>query len=343
LPRDTVTYVPGVRGIYKLNAAINCADTLREGLEKTKSAAEWLLGGIRIDNYFAVDMNTMIMIGDAIGGIDFDLEMTYTGHSGKTYYSGMQHLDGTGITDYLRARTNATVNYTDIGRTNRQRQIMLAIFEKLKGDEDMLWNVLNTAIEMPDGFYTDITTAVLLRYAVLLSSILNIDEADIGMHVFTGPYRGTLEWNFTFTDQENRLSVIEEVYGVAAEPIPYVSSQYAQWLLDSGFSSVHYISVARELLDDIYAKNAGGMTAEQLAACQAFELAFRDAVSTFETAANTLSADDTRAMEEARKTLHDAGNAYAEAIGYSGTLAWAHNRSYWYDDTYINEYQVDWR
>ncbi|MFH1512821.1 MAG: LCP family protein, partial [Bacillota bacterium] len=39
LPRDTVTYVPGVRGIYKLNAAMNCAQSLREGLENTKRAA----------------------------------------------------------------------------------------------------------------------------------------------------------------------------------------------------------------------------------------------------------------------------------------------------------------
>ena len=81
------------------------------------SAVEWLLGGIRIDYYFAVDMNTMIALGDTIGGVDFDVEMSYTGHSGAEYHMGMQHLDGVGITDYLRARTNATVDGTDIART----------------------------------------------------------------------------------------------------------------------------------------------------------------------------------------------------------------------------------
>ena len=47
-------------------------------------------------------------IGDLIGGIDYDLDMAYTGSSGRTYQKGYQHLDGTGIYDYMRARRNAT-------------------------------------------------------------------------------------------------------------------------------------------------------------------------------------------------------------------------------------------
>ena len=76
LPRDTLTYVPGVMGIYKLNAAINCADTTDEGLQRIQDAASWLLGGVKIDRYCAVDMNAMIEIGDLIGGVDLDVEAT---------------------------------------------------------------------------------------------------------------------------------------------------------------------------------------------------------------------------------------------------------------------------
>lgn len=48
LPRDSLTYVPGVRGIYKLNGAVNCGDTLEEGLECACAAASWLLGGVEV-------------------------------------------------------------------------------------------------------------------------------------------------------------------------------------------------------------------------------------------------------------------------------------------------------
>lgn len=110
IPRDTVTYVPGVRGLYKLNAAFNCADTLEEGFRNACEAASWHLGGIKIDYYVCVDMNAMIRLGDQIGGVDMELEMNYHGSGGRYYRKGFQHLDGQGMMDYARARKNATVN-----------------------------------------------------------------------------------------------------------------------------------------------------------------------------------------------------------------------------------------
>ena len=121
LPRDSLTYVPGVRGIYKLNAAINCADSTREGLELVCKAVTWHLGGVEVSRYIAVDVRSMIQLGDAIGGVDFDLEMSYTGS--RFYRKGRQHLDGLGMMDYVRARQNATVGINDLGRTERQRRM----------------------------------------------------------------------------------------------------------------------------------------------------------------------------------------------------------------------------
>ncbi len=343
LPRDTVTYVPGVRGIYKLNAAMNCAPSLREGLENTKRAAEWLLGNIKIDYYFAVDMQTMIALGDAIGGADVELEMRYQGSSGKWYHKGLQHLNGVGIMDYVRARTNATVNYTDIGRTNRQRETMLAIFRKLRNDKAAVLNLLDIAPTLYEHFVTDIDAAGTERLISLLPVILGIDAETVGSYVLTGSYRGMLEWNFTYTDQDNRLSVLREVYGIAAQPIPYVSTRYAQWLRDSGFSSVHSFFVAREFMEAVNGTDGNALTDAQAEAYGAFEAAYQSAVSAFSTAADTLDSGDTRAMVAARKALRDAGDACAQAIGYAGDLPWQNDSELWYEDPYINEYQLDWR
>ncbi len=54
-----------------------------DGFQKACEAASWLLGGIKINYYCAVDMRAMIAIGDTIGGVDFKLEMSYKGQFGK--------------------------------------------------------------------------------------------------------------------------------------------------------------------------------------------------------------------------------------------------------------------
>ena len=48
LPRDTLSYVPGARGIYKVNAAVNCAPDLESGIQKTLQTISRHLGGIEI-------------------------------------------------------------------------------------------------------------------------------------------------------------------------------------------------------------------------------------------------------------------------------------------------------
>ncbi|MDO4573073.1 MAG: LCP family protein, partial [Clostridia bacterium] len=56
LPRDTYAKIPGVDGIYKLNAAINCGGGFEDpnggGFLKTCEAASWMLGGIPVDYYY---------------------------------------------------------------------------------------------------------------------------------------------------------------------------------------------------------------------------------------------------------------------------------------------------
>ena len=99
IPRDTVTYVPGVQGVYKLTSAVNCADDLNKAFQRCCDAASWMLGGVRIDYYACVDMNAMIKLCDHIGGAEIDVEMGYNGGSGRYYSSGRQHLDGQGLMD----------------------------------------------------------------------------------------------------------------------------------------------------------------------------------------------------------------------------------------------------
>ena len=218
IPRDSLTYVPGVKGIYKFNGSINCADTLEEGFMRACDAASWHLGGIRVDKFVAVDATALIALGDAIGGVDFDVDMNYQGIHRK-YENGMQHLDGEGILDYMYARQNATKDANDLGRTRRQRDMLAAIFAKVKREPALLMKALDVYLDGKLNILTNIGVADALKMA---KTALSVDLGCVTTHVLEGPYR-PFKMNFTFNDQEIRRQVIREVYGVDVPPLDYDS------------------------------------------------------------------------------------------------------------------------
>lgn len=336
LPRDTFTYVPEVHGIYKLNAAFNCADSIEEGFERICSAASWLLGGVPIDHYCAVDQNAMIKLGDFIGGVDLDVEMTYSGAYGK-YSKGMQHLDGRGMMDYVRARQNATVNANDLGRTARNRQMITAIFQKIKSNASLLKSGWDYANSGEINFFTDMTLAKVLNLA---NKVKNADT--IGSHVLTGKYRFALDnWNFTFTEQANRIDVIKQVYGIDVPELPYVSYEYTKWLFEEGFITVRYVSYTRDMLEKFGQQE--NLTEAQSAALSKLEAELAETITAFDAAADSMGEGSTQtAMIKARRAMRDAANEVSllftgeEINWYSGKL--------WFADPAINEYsEVIWQ
>lgn len=337
LPRDTITYVPDVHGIYKLNGAFNCADTLEEGFERVCDAASWLLGGIPIDHYCAVDMAAMIALGDYIGGVDMELEMNYTGNSGKHYNRGKQHLDGTGIMDYVRARRNATSNANDIGRTGRQRQAMTAIFKKLRNNSSLIKRSWDYANSGDINFFTDMSLGKVLN---LLNKVQKSEQ--IGSHVITGDYRGALNgWNFTFTDQANRIDIIKKVYGVEVSELPYVSYRYTQWLMQEGMHTAQNISVAQKIMK--YASEQTDLDERQQQAVAQLTVETDAAIQAFEQAADSLLEQDQSKMVQQRKKLVDAGKTAYELLGSPSLGTMWQNGEFWYYDTNVNEYQYSWQ
>jgi polyisoprenyl-teichoic acid--peptidoglycan teichoic acid transferase len=340
LPRDTLTYVPGIKGIYKLNAAINCGGgKTEEGFAKACEAVSWMLGGIKIDYYCAIDMKAMVAIGDAISGVEFNLDMNYTGAYGK-YHKGMQHLNGKGIVDYLRARRNATVNANDIGRTGRQRELIFAIFEKTRGNPALLSNVLSTVQKMDDAIFTNMSAADVMSYLPLA---LELDVSKVGSYVITGKYRTALQgWNFTFTDQETRKEVIQKVYGIEVPELKYVSYEYSKWLVNDGLEVVRYLSVAKLLREEVSKYDEAAMNAAQKEALAAFDLAYTQTQDAFDTAADSMSKADTELMADAINELRKHGDALYKLFDGIAKLAWTTGK-YWYADRMINEIDVNFR
>ena len=333
IPRDSYTYIPGVKGIYKFNGAINCADTLEEGFMLACDAASWHLGGIEITKYIAIDATALVALGDAIGGVDFDVDTRFSGDAGKWYNTGMQHLDGMGIMNYMRARKNATTDYNDLGRTKRQRAMMKAIFSKIKQNPSLITDILSIYQKGELNIFTNISV---LQALTLAPMALSLDADSVSTHVLEGKYK-TFMKNFTFNDQAHRQQVIKEVYGLDVPQMQYVSYKYTKWLTESGLTTAKYINMARAVLE--YAKGVEG--AADTETYKALDEAIDACILAFDQAADTNATADSNAMIKARNAMKPAVEAAAKAFKYPDKIKWGRNE-YWYNEPMINERWLNW-
>lgn len=177
--RDLYADIPEV-GVRKLNASCAygganlCVETIKSNY------------GVKIDNYAMVDFNAMIDIVNALGGIELEMSAAEAevansyalgmaeanGDSYDSYISqtdGMKYLNGYQAVAY--ARNRYTGNTYDFGRTERQRKVMLAIFEKAKNGGI---GSLTTAAQSVLPYVThNIDTKDLMELITLLPSLLD--------------------------------------------------------------------------------------------------------------------------------------------------------------------------
>ncbi len=337
LPRDTLTYVPGVNGVYKLNAAINCAESFAEGIETVQNTVAWLMGGIRPDHYLVLAPHLVEQIGNKIGGLDIDVEMSYTGHSGRSYTAGYQHLDGVGIMDYARARRNATKNKDDYGRTGRQRAVLNALFDKISRDTDLAYDVLDVIVENFDRyFFSDLSVAALWE---MLPVVDEVATGSIGNYVMSGELVMAMKY-FTsnFFDQQQRQNIISEVYGVEVPQQRLNSHGYLNYLVKGGFELVKAVHICDRVV--AWAKNAG-YSGELLQTAQNARLDAIDALSAVD---DTLTRNATVKAEKMTSALKQAVANLKKGCGYPEKLSWAIVQTdHWYMDPAIQQYyEIDW-
>ena len=384
LPRDTLTTAPGYYGYYKLNGVFNVglggwkrptgkSDELAEGFLLTCRAAEEWLGGISIPYYYGVDFQAVIDIVDAIGGIDYDVDQWFTAMSGKRSYSkGRHHLDGDAVMGYLRIRQQA--DGLDSSRTARQRRMMVAIFKKLKneGKLSQIPALINAA---NSGIYTNTTlsqTTALANYAA------NLDSSNIKTRAMFGELgQVEYEWRYAYVDQQNRLDIIREVFGIEAEPVGTCTRQYERWLHTVGFSAMKYMRQAEKVLTRVQElKDAGqSFTEEQIALygdCYRAYVALKEG---FDSATDTLASryaatpwrekknntknwteenkaedqeltalegDILQSMTDLKAAAKEATLHLSDAIGFTTKLTWNVPMG-WYEDPDINEVIVNFR
>ena len=220
VPRDTFAPIYNTPGIYKLNSSLHHGGGVeKDGFEYVIKSIENVLGGIDIDYYIGVNMTAVKDLVDAIGGIEYDVDIKVK-MQGRRIYAGFQTLDGQQVLDYSRARKGID---NDIGRVARQKKVLIAVFDKLK-QTNLIFEVPNIIEALKDNIYTNLSFEKFCTLAVFGK---NLDNDNIKMYTVEGHFLQIFNWSFYILDDEERIKLIKEIYCFTPEAMPEASQKYA--------------------------------------------------------------------------------------------------------------------
>ena len=182
LLRDTMTNISAKRGAQKrLNTAFtrNMGDRKLDEKERIENGMTGLkkevskLTGIYPDFYVLVEWEAIGRLVDAIGGVYFDVPpgMDYDDPYQDLHIhqeAGYRLLDGQDAMEVVRFRKNndRSISLGDVGRTEIQRDFMVAVLKKCLTPEILL--KLPTLVDIfMDNVNTDLTVGNILAFAQL--------------------------------------------------------------------------------------------------------------------------------------------------------------------------------
>ncbi|BBF43941.1 cell envelope-related transcriptional attenuator [Lachnospiraceae bacterium KM106-2] len=174
LMRDIYVEIPGYRN-NKLNAAFNNGG----GVLLTSTIEQNFQ--IKLDGYVRVNFQGFEKIIDKLGGVSIDLaswEAKYlntTNYISKKKYrnvkEGTNTLNGNQALGYCRVRYKQTLNgeKDDFGRTNRQRTVLTALFNKYK--QESVLDMIDTANELMPYITTNISKTDIINYLTAAATL----------------------------------------------------------------------------------------------------------------------------------------------------------------------------
>ncbi len=230
IPRDSYVKINGTGGYDKINHSYmyghdrrGVEDPHQEGLDTVLKTIEDFLGGVPVRYYISLDMDGAVEIIDRLGGFYYHVDAEVRAKMGRgrlLLEKGYQHLDGKKFLYYVRDRGTGG----DLGRTERQRQIMLAAFQQLRRQGRLH--------ELP-GIYRTLTenveTNLTLRQLTVLSLLgAKIGSDKISAHVFGGEMqyapRGSIDaLNYWVIDEQARVKLIEKIFGLRVALLPQIT------------------------------------------------------------------------------------------------------------------------
>lgn len=179
IPRDYLVDLPKNFGSRKINSAF------AEGYNQNRSydeAGQWArqavqnISGLQVPYFAVVDFSGFEKAVDKIGGLDVNVERTFTDYSFPndetkgfieplTFEQGMQHMNGERSLQFARSRHAAGIEGSDFSRSLRQQKIIQAFKEKATSLNLIsdVGTINNLAGIFADHFHTNMTPGEILR------------------------------------------------------------------------------------------------------------------------------------------------------------------------------------
>ncbi|MBV9710397.1 MAG: LCP family protein [Ktedonobacteraceae bacterium] len=183
IPRDSWVSIPQIGGMHKIDQAFFLGATQHNSFDDGVRIARLTIEqdyGIPIDRYGWVGLSGFAKVIDTLGGVDLDVihpvvddnypNDTGKGSNAKDPYAykrlyipaGPQHLSGTQALEYVRSRHSDLVG--DIGRTQRQQQILGALRLKLNVG-NVLAHLSDLIKDLSGQVYTDLSEQEMIAFA----------------------------------------------------------------------------------------------------------------------------------------------------------------------------------
>ncbi len=208
IPRDSWISIPEIGEMHKIDQAFLLGASQGKRFDNGVRLARLTVEkdyGINIDRYAWVGLSGFAHVIDTLGGVDIDLthpvvDDNYPADTGRgtnpkdpyalerlSLASGPQHLDGQQALEYVRSRHADLVG--DIGRTQRQQQVLEALKKKLTVTS-ILSNLSQLFKDLKGQVYTDLGEQEMIAFANFGRSLPN----SAIQHITLGP--GHSDQNF---------------------------------------------------------------------------------------------------------------------------------------------------
>lgn len=223
LDRDTITEVSliddegngAATADIQLCTAHWYGGTDKLSCENTVKAVSKMLGGLKIDGYYALDMENIGELNHAIGGVEVELMEDYTYVNKKMKKGVTWTLNDKEAYAYVHDRFGVG-DETNQSRMARQRQYMKAFLAKVQEEAKQDINYTTGLYkEMQDLAVTDIKGSMISAMAKMMSN-----GTSLGMHNFDGEVKtgkalgdGILHAEF-YPDADSVVENMTELYGL---------------------------------------------------------------------------------------------------------------------------------
>ncbi len=181
IPRDSWVYVPENGAMHKIDQAFLLGAAQHSNFDDGVRLARLTVEkdyGITIDRYAWVGLDGFASVIDTLGGVDVDvthpiLDDNYpddtSGNKNDPYAlkrlyipPGPQHMNGQEALDYVRSRHADLVG--DIGRTERQQEVLTALKQKLNAS-NVISHLTQIIADLKGKVYTDLSEQEMIAFA----------------------------------------------------------------------------------------------------------------------------------------------------------------------------------